>query len=63
VLDQWGIVYGQPIILNHRQAGAAVEGALRQDLVDLERVSVDTQGFTDFAMALAKLLMGANAEQ
>jgi hypothetical protein len=35
VLDQWGIVYDQPIVLNQRQAGAAVEGALRQDLVDL----------------------------
>jgi TnpA family transposase len=56
VLDQWGIVYDQPIILNHRQAGAAIEGALRQDLVDLERVAVDTHGFTHFAMALAKLI-------
>lgn len=56
VLDQWGIVYDQPVILNHRQAGAAIEGALRQDLVDLERVAVDTHGFTHFAMALAKLV-------
>lgn len=56
VLDQWGIVYDQPIILNQRQAGAAIEGALRQDLVDLERVAVDTHGFTHFAMALAKLV-------
>jgi TnpA family transposase len=56
VLDQWGIIYDQPIILNHRQAGAAIEGALRQDLVDLERVAVDTHGFTRFAMALAKLV-------
>jgi TnpA family transposase len=56
VLDQWGIVYDQPIILNHRQAGAAIEGALRQDQVDLERVAVDTHGFTHFAMALAKLI-------
>ena len=56
VLDQWGIVYDQPIVLNHRQAGAAIEGALRQDLVDLERVAVDTHGFTHFAMALAKLI-------
>jgi hypothetical protein len=43
VLAQWGIVYDQPIILNHRPAGAAIEGALRQDLVDLERVAVDTR--------------------
>jgi len=56
VLDQWGIVYDQPIILNQRQAGAAIEGAPRQDLVDLERVAVNTHGFTHFAMALAKLV-------
>ena len=30
VLDQWGILYDQPIVLNRRQAGAAIEGALRQ---------------------------------
>lgn len=57
VLDQWGILYDQPIVLNRRQAGAAIEGALRQGQVDqLERVAVDTHGFTHFAMALAKLV-------
>jgi len=57
VLDQWGILYDQPIILNRRQAGAAIEGALRQRQVErLERVAVDTHGFTHFAMALAKLV-------
>lgn len=56
VLDQWGILYDQPIVLNRRQAGAAIEGALRQRQVDqLERVAVDTHGFTHFAMALAKV--------
>ena len=55
VLDQWGILYDQPIVLNRRQAGAAIEGALRQRQVNqLERVAVDTHGFTHFAMALAK---------
>ena len=50
VLDQWGILYYQPIVLNRRQAGAAIEGALRQRQVDqLERVAVDTHGFTHFA--------------
>jgi hypothetical protein len=40
VLDQWGILYDQPIVLNRRQAGAAIEGALRQRQVDqLERVA------------------------
>jgi TnpA family transposase len=57
VLDQWGILYDQPIVLNRRQAGAAIEGALRQRQVErLERVAVDTHGFTHFAMALAKLV-------
>jgi TnpA family transposase len=56
VLDQWGILYDQPIVLNRRQAGAALEGALRQRHVDLERLAVDTHGFTHVAMALAKLL-------
>jgi TnpA family transposase len=57
VLDQWGILYDQPIVLNRRQAGPAIEGALRQQHVDqLERVAVDTHGFTHFAMALAKLV-------
>ena len=56
VLDQWGIVYDQPILLNRRQAGAAIEGALRQQhVVELERVAVDTHGHTHVAMALAKL--------
>ena len=55
VLDQWGILYDQPIVLNRRQAGAAIEGALRQrQVARLERVAVDTHGFTHFAMALAK---------
>ncbi len=57
VLDQWGIFYDQPIVLNRRQAGAAIEGALRQRQVErIERVAVDTHGFTHFAMALAKLV-------
>ena len=56
VLDQWGIIYDQPIVLNRRQAGAAIEGAMRQRHVELEKLAVDTHGFTHFAMALAKLL-------
>lgn len=56
VLDQWGIIYDQPIVLNKRQAGAALEGALAQRHVELARVAVDTHGFTHAAMALAKLM-------
>jgi hypothetical protein len=32
VLDQWGIVYDQPLLLATRQAGAAIEGAVRQSI-------------------------------
>ena len=56
VVDQWGIIYDQPIVLNKRQVGAAIEGVLRQNLVDLERLAVDTHGFTHFGMTLAKLV-------
>ena len=56
VLNQWGIVYDQPLLLSTRQAGAAIEGAVRQSLTRLERLAVDTHGYTDFAMSVAKLL-------
>jgi TnpA family transposase len=56
VLDQWGILYDQPIVLNRRQVGAAIDGALRQQQVERrERVAVDTHGFTHFGMTLAKM--------
>ncbi len=55
VLDRWGIVYDQPLLLSTRQAGAAIEGAVRQSITRLERLAVDTHGYTDFAMAVAKL--------
>jgi TnpA family transposase len=56
VLDQWGIVYDQPLLLATRQSGAAIEGAVRQSVTRIERVAVDTHGYTDFALAVAKLL-------
>jgi hypothetical protein len=42
VLDQWGILYDQPIVLNRRQAGAAIEGALRQQHVPTSSASPST---------------------
>jgi hypothetical protein len=49
VLDQHGIVYNQPIVLNERQAGVAIEGVIRhnenRDDGGLLRLSVDTHGF------------------
>ena len=56
VLDQWGIVYDQPLPRSTRKAGAAIEGAVRQSITRLERLAVDTHGYTDFGMAIAKLL-------
>lgn len=51
VLDQWGITYDQPIVLNKRQAGAALEDAPSQRQVELSRVAVGTHRFTHAAMA------------
>lgn len=56
VLDQWGLVYDQPILLNERQAGAAIEGAIRQTMPRIERVAVDTHGYTNAALAVGRLL-------
>ena len=56
VLDQWGILYDQPIVLNRRQAGPPSRRLAAAACRPLERVAVDTHGFTHFAMALAKLV-------
>lgn len=48
VLDQHGIVYNQPIVLNERQAGPAIAGVLRynetREDCGLQRLAVDTHG-------------------
>ncbi|MBB5499614.1 Tn3 family transposase [Paraburkholderia sp. MM5384-R2] len=60
VLDQHGIVYNQPIVLNERQAGVAIEGVIRhnenREDGGLLRLSVDTHGYTSVGMAVSKLL-------
>jgi hypothetical protein len=56
VKDRWGIFHAQPIVLNERQAGAAIEGVVRQEKVETTQLAVDTHGYTDFAMSLARLL-------
>jgi TnpA family transposase len=56
ILDQWAILYDQPVLLGRRQTGVAIEGALRQNSIPhLEQLAVDTHGHTHFGMALAKL--------
>lgn len=56
VLDQWGIPYDQPLPLMRRQAGAAIEGVVRQRVTPIRSLSVDTHGHTHFGSGLAKLL-------
>lgn len=60
VLDQHGIVYDQPIVLNERQAGPAIEGVVRyndsNERVRLSLLAVDTHGYTNPAMTISKLL-------
>jgi hypothetical protein len=60
VLNSWGIVYDQPIVLNERQAGVAIEGVERHnrsdDRIRLSLLAVDTHGYTNGAMAVANLL-------
>ena len=56
LLDQHGIIYDQPVVLKERQAGPAIEGAIRQTQTKLASLAVDTHGFTHIAMAIAKLL-------
>ncbi len=56
VRDRWGISYAQPFVLNERQAGVAIEGVLRQEGMETSQLAVDTHGYTDFAMMLARLL-------
>lgn len=56
-LDQWALIYDQPVVLMQRQAGVAIEGMVRQQATaDIERLAVDTHGFTHFGMAAAKVL-------
>jgi TnpA family transposase len=56
VHDRGPIVYHQPIVLGERQSGAAIEGVVRQLHIDIERLAVDTHGYTDVAMGIARLL-------
>jgi len=61
VLGTYGVIYDQPIVLNERQAGAAVEGVEKYNLrvedgIKLSLLAVDTHGYTNVAMTVAKLL-------
>lgn len=56
VSDFWSVIYDLPIVLNERQAGPAIDSVLHQKEFEVERLAVDTHGYTEFAMAIAKLL-------
>jgi TnpA family transposase len=61
VLDAYGVIYDQPVVLNERQAAAAVEGIEQfnmnnEDAVRVSLLAVDTHGYTYPAMTIAKLL-------
>lgn len=58
ILDQWAIAWDQPILLGTRQAGAAIEGALRHSSNGggIKRLAVDTHGYTHFAAGIGKAL-------
>lgn len=56
LMDRWGISYAQPIVLNGRQAGAAIEGVVRQEKIETSMLATDTHGYTDMAMALSRAL-------
>jgi TnpA family transposase len=59
LLDRYGIVYDQPIVLNERLVGAAIAGVEhhnREQQHSLSRLSVDSHGYTHAGMAGAKLL-------
>ncbi|MGE3345891.1 MAG: Tn3 family transposase [Ramlibacter sp.] len=61
-LDSYGLFYDQPVVLNDRQAAAAVHGVHAhnagggEDRIRLSLLAVDTHGYTNAAMAVAKLL-------
>jgi TnpA family transposase len=42
------------MVLNDRQAGAAIEGVVRDERWETAQLAVDTHGYTDVAMALAR---------
>ena len=62
MLDSWALFHDQPIVINDRQAAPAVHGVeahnctRREDQIRLSLLAVDTHGYTNAGMAIAKLL-------
>lgn len=59
ILNSHGIVHNQPVVLNERQAGPAIEGAVRynesQPANLLSKLAVDTHGYTNVGMTISKM--------
>ncbi len=53
VQDRGSIIYHQPVVLGERQVGVAIEGVIRQTELDLDRLAVDTHGYSDVGMAIS----------
>ena len=58
ILDQWGILYDQPLPLLHRQVGAAIEGVVRQRSTPIRWLAVDTHGHTHLGLGICNLPRG-----
>ena len=61
VMGSYGVFHDQPIVLNERQAAPAVHGVEDYNInsadgIRLSLLAVDTHGYTNVAMAVAKLL-------
>jgi len=62
IRDSYALFYDQPIVLNTRQAASAVEGVENfnagqaEDAIRISLLAVDTHGYTNAAVAVAKLL-------
>jgi TnpA family transposase len=58
ILDTHGLAYGQPVVLNERQVGPAIEGVVRYNEATtsnrLLRLAVDTHGYTHPGTAMAR---------
>jgi len=49
-----GLIYDQPLVLGNRQAGAAIEGVVRQEEIVIDQLAVDTHGYTMMGIVISK---------
>jgi Tn3 transposase DDE domain len=56
VRDRWGIFYDQPIVLNERQAGVAIEGVIVQRAIHQGKIPVELTRHRHSMMAVSSAL-------